>query len=314
MYMDNRTMVSPNRAQEHQYNLTIDQLGKPLNTMKLDELLKNVISAEDSQFLQNINPSSSSSSSSSSSASSFLGNFDLNGKKKVTIDEVWKDIILNQENVNAIENQSRIHQETTLEDFLVRSGVTNIGNNQNGLFNIPHHHQPIVGMHDPMADWLQLQMAAVQRQQMSVLDSSTNFHASESSSSVYHDKSSIIGHDHGGYGENQMGMTIPVSAISTTASSESQAVVIADKKRQYSDEIMEKTIERRQKRMIKNRESAARSRARKQAYTNKLEHEVFHLRETNTWLKKFKEVEMLLSSDLTPTPRYQLRRTSSASI
>ncbi|XP_075512648.1 protein FD-like [Primulina tabacum] len=44
--------------------------------------------------------------------------------------------------------------------------------------------------------------------------------------------------------------------------------------------------DRRHKRMIKNRESAARSRARKQAYTNELELEVAHLMEENARLKK----------------------------
>lgn len=49
---------------------------------------------------------------------------------------------------------------------------------------------------------------------------------------------------------------------------------------------VEKVVERRQRRMIKNRESAARSRARKQAYTVELEAEVNQLKEENTKLKK----------------------------
>jgi hypothetical protein len=44
--------------------------------------------------------------------------------------------------------------------------------------------------------------------------------------------------------------------------------------------------DRRQKRMIKNRESAARSRARKQAYTNELELELAQLRRENSMLIK----------------------------
>ncbi|XP_019177434.1 PREDICTED: bZIP transcription factor 27-like [Ipomoea nil] len=44
--------------------------------------------------------------------------------------------------------------------------------------------------------------------------------------------------------------------------------------------------DRRHKRMIKNRESAARSRARKQAYTNQLEQEVTQLAKENCRLKK----------------------------
>ncbi|XWS25606.1 hypothetical protein CRYUN_Cryun27aG0082300 [Craigia yunnanensis] len=49
---------------------------------------------------------------------------------------------------------------------------------------------------------------------------------------------------------------------------------------------VEKVVERRQRRMIKNRESAARSRARKQAYTMELEAEVAKLKEENQELQK----------------------------
>ncbi|XP_048226575.1 ABSCISIC ACID-INSENSITIVE 5-like protein 3 isoform X2 [Ricinus communis] len=314
-------MASPDRAQEQQFpcNITFDQLGnvgKLLSTMKLDEFLKNVISVEEAQLLQNVNPSSSSSSSSSSSARPFfLGDFDLNNGmlSKKPVDDAWKDID-NQEHVNVLANQS-IQQrlgETSLEDFLVRAGVVNIGN-QNAMLD---PHQPIMDINSMVVvsqqeDWLQLQRTAVQQEQqqqqhqMTVLDS--DFYVSESG---YENPVVDVG-----YADNQLAITMPMPAISAT-SSESQAV--AEKKRRYSDEVMEKTIERRQKRMIKNRESAARSRARKQlacpqAYTNQLEHEVFQLQKTNSWLKKLKEQERLLSSNPVAPPRYQLRRTSSAS-
>uniref|UniRef100_F6H993 BZIP domain-containing protein n=1 Tax=Vitis vinifera TaxID=29760 RepID=F6H993_VITVI len=52
--------------------------------------------------------------------------------------------------------------------------------------------------------------------------------------------------------------------------------------------MIEKTIERRQKRMIKNWESATHSRARKQAYTNELENKVSRLEEENERLRKRK--------------------------
>ncbi|CAN0847004.1 Protein ABSCISIC ACID-INSENSITIVE 5 [Linum grandiflorum] len=52
------------------------------------------------------------------------------------------------------------------------------------------------------------------------------------------------------------------------------------------DGSVEKVVERRQRRMIKNRESAARSRARKQAYTVELEAELNQLKEENSQLKQ----------------------------
>jgi len=167
--MADRTMVFPNKVQGPQfpsplarqsslYNLTFDEVqtqlgnvGKPLNCMNLDELLRNIIWVEEEgQIVPN--PSSS-----SSSASFFLGNLNLNGTlSKKTVDEMWKDI------VNEVDNRSMIQQkstlgETTLEEFLVRAGVVNS--------------RPIMGI-DPMAvmvsqqtDSLQFQIAAVQQEQ-----------------------------------------------------------------------------------------------------------------------------------------------------
>ncbi|KAG7569999.1 Basic-leucine zipper domain [Arabidopsis thaliana x Arabidopsis arenosa] len=85
-------------------------------------------------------------------------------------------------------------------------------------------------------------------------------------------------------------------------------------RKRVAGEIVEKTVERRQKRMIKNRESAARSRARKQAYTHELEIKVSRLEEENEKLRRLKEVEKILPSEPPPDPKWKLRRTSSASL
>lgn len=86
---------------------------------------------------------------------------------------------------------------------------------------------------------------------------------------------------------------------------------ILGRKRDASD-IMDRGIEKKLRRKIKNRESAARSRARKQAYHNELVGKVSRLEEQNMRLKKEKEVENCFCGELSNGPRYQLRRTSSA--
>ncbi|XP_054810749.1 bZIP transcription factor 27 [Prosopis cineraria] len=64
--------------------------------------------------------------------------------------------------------------------------------------------------------------------------------------------------------------------------------------------LSESDCDRRSKRMIKNRESAARSRARKQAYTNELEQELALLKEENAML-----TEQLQRMDDAPTTSEQ---------
>lgn len=71
--------------------------------------------------------------------------------------------------------------------------------------------------------------------------------------------------------------------------------------------------DRRHKRMIKNRESAARSRARKQAYTNELELEVAHLVQENSRLRR--QYEQLKTAMIAQNPTKKiLQRSSSAPI
>ncbi|TVU47241.1 hypothetical protein EJB05_06834, partial [Eragrostis curvula] len=74
----------------------------------------------------------------------------------------------------------------------------------------------------------------------------------------------------------------------------------------------ERTNDRRKKRMIKNRESAARSRARKQAYTNELENKIAQLEEENKRLRRHKALEPVVQYVRQLELKNQLRRTNSA--
>ncbi|XP_017702198.1 bZIP transcription factor 27 [Phoenix dactylifera] len=68
----------------------------------------------------------------------------------------------------------------------------------------------------------------------------------------------------------------------------------------------------RKKRMIKNRESAARSRARKQAYTHELQREVARLLDENRKLKRmFEELRLAMEAQV-PAAKRTLQRTSTA--
>ncbi|KAK7316607.1 hypothetical protein RJT34_00196 [Clitoria ternatea] len=244
------------------YSLTLDEvnsqlgdLGKPLGSMNLDELLQNVWTAEASKSvvigMDNENNVSSSSSSLQRQASLTLARA-LSGK---TVDDVWREIQQGQrkryggEDVKGQDGEMTLG-ETTLEDFLVQAG----------LF-AEASISPVVGL-DAM------------------------------DSSVPH-----------GFQQK--------TGLSSSPSIESLSDTRPGRKRDASD-AYEKTLERRLRRKIKNRESAARSRARKQAYHNELVSKVSRLEEENVKLKKEKEFEERLPPDPLPEPKYQLRRINSA--
>ncbi|XP_058098960.1 protein FD-like [Magnolia sinica] len=71
------------------------------------------------------------------------------------------------------------------------------------------------------------------------------------------------------------------------------------------------SVDRRHKRLIKNRESAARSRARRQAYTNELEMELSHLMEENSKLRK-QQQQLSSAASVQVLTKHPLYRTSTA--
>ncbi|KAG7971617.1 hypothetical protein I3843_07G143800 [Carya illinoinensis] len=77
-------------------------------------------------------------------------------------------------------------------------------------------------------------------------------------------------------------------------------------------ENVEDPIDRRHKRMIKNRESAARSRARKQAYTNELELEVARLQKENARLRRQQEELRLVAARAQLPKKHRIYRTYTA--
>lgn len=307
------------------YNLTLDEvqhqlgdLGKPLSSMNLDELLKSVWTAEANQGVVSavdyVQQGQLVSASSLHRQSSLTLTRDLSKK---TVDEVWQDIQQGQRkksNNNIDRKASRERQPTlgemTLEDFLVKAGI--VAESSPGNKNAALGADPIALPQQSIAhqaQWVNYQIPAIHqplqqqqhRHQQNMLNVFMPGHPVQQSLPI--SANPIMD---AAYPDTQMTMS-PSPLMGTLSDTQTPG-----RKRVAPGDVIEKTVERRQKRMIKNRESAARSRARKQAYTHELENKVSRLEEENERLKRQKEVEKVLPCVPPPEPKYQLRRTSSA--
>ncbi|KAI3678020.1 hypothetical protein L6452_37299 [Arctium lappa] len=301
------------------YNLTLDEvqqqlgdLGKPLSSMNLDELLKSVWTAE-----ANHGPSHHTQLTQLASGSSLPRQLSLSlvpDLTKKTVDEVWQDIQEGQKkkkknaNDNDINNDSCFKDfgrkgsserqptlgEMTLEDFLVKAGIVaeSSPSKKNPVSVIGV--EPIVSQE---TQWMQYQVTPIQQQQVLMPG---HYQVQPPLPIAVNSVMEM------GYPETHMTMS-PTPLMGGLSDAH-----MAGRKRVASGVVIEKTVERRQKRMIKNRESAARSRARKQAYTHELENKVSRLEEENERLRRQKEVEKVLPCVPPPEPKYQLRRTTSS--
>ncbi|XP_020231878.1 ABSCISIC ACID-INSENSITIVE 5-like protein 2 [Cajanus cajan] len=308
---DSNGKQSPQRPlvrQNSMYSLTLDEvqnqlgdLGKPLSSMNLDELLKNVWTVEASQTIGVDNEGTAQA---SQSALQRQASLSLTGAlSKKTVDEVWRDI---QQNKINEEKKFRDRQPTlgemTLEDFLVKAGV--VADASSNIKNTG----TIIGVDSNVAipqfpsqgQWIQYQQAQYPHPQQGLMG-------------IYMPGQGIAQPLHMGAGASldvsfaDGQVALPSPLMGTMSDGQTPG-----RKRSTPEDMIEKTVERRQKRMIKNRESAARSRARKQAYTNELENKVSRLEEENERLRKRKELEKMLPCAPPPEPKYQLRRIASA--
>ncbi|CAA3023117.1 ABSCISIC ACID-INSENSITIVE 5 2, partial [Olea europaea subsp. europaea] len=275
------------------YNLTFDEvqnqlgdLGKPLSSMNLDELLKTVWTAEANNkapesvdYMSAVQgPTQSTSGSSLNRQSSLTLSRDLSKK---TVDEVWHDIQQVQKR-NNLDRKTTLG-EMTLEDFLVKAGVVAESS------PMEKGSDSVLRVTDPMdlpqqAQWMSYQFPLInpQQQQQQQQQNMLPFFVPGQSVQQSIPISGDLMIDEA-YPETQM--TMSTSPLMGGTSSDTQT---PGRKRRAPDELTERTVERRQKRMIKNRESAARSRARKQAYTQELENKVSRLEEENERLRRQK--------------------------
>ncbi|KAG5242468.1 ABSCISIC ACID-INSENSITIVE protein [Salix suchowensis] len=259
-------------------SLTLDEvqdqlgnLGKPLGTMNLDELLRSVdsVGAWSEQMHRQ---------------GSLTWSRDLS---KMTVEEIWRDIQQQNQNQNQKEADNPWRNapfgEMTLDDFLVKAGVIA---------------EPTPIQQQESNQWMQIQLPSVQQpeHQNNLMTVPMQGHHVQQSLPVVD----------AAYPDCHMNL-LPSSLIGALSGTHAPG-----RKRVAPGDVVEKTVERKQKRMIKNRESAARSRARRQAYTHELEIKVSHLEEENERLRKQKKAEKVLPSAPPPETMSQLRRTGSA--
>ncbi|KAG6486159.1 hypothetical protein ZIOFF_054729 [Zingiber officinale] len=286
------------------YNMTLNEvqnhLGEPLHSMNLDELLKSVFAAETNQ-LNGVDHENPIDQHASSSGIHRQGSITMSqGLCKKTVDEVWRDIQVGPTKGDEVKKSGHERQTTlgemTLEDFLLKAGVVteNIMKEGNDFIgNLDRVENPDLTSRTHGfthgASWLpQFNQIPAMNNQMQGQQSLLGAYMSARPPPQPIVAGSAPMFDTV-FPEGQMNISSPTIG----GYSDSQT---PGRKRRASEDIVDKLSERRQKRMIKNRESAARSRARKQAYTNELENKVSRLEEENERLKKQKIYFFMLTT------------------
>nr|WKC16879.1 bZIP transcription factor [Psammochloa villosa] len=266
-------------------------LGKDFGSMNMDELLLSIWTAEESQAMVSASNAGAPPTSLQRQGSLTLTRT-LSAK---TVDEVWRNLVSDEPPVGADGGEPQPQRqatlgEMTLEEFLVKAGVVR---------EIPTAAPPL----------------PLQPRPVPLAPKSTTFYGNFPSANDA--GAAALGFPPVGMGDLALGNGLMPRAVGM----EGGAVVVQtavnrlDSGSKGSEDLsspsepmpysfegivrgrrngggVEKVVERRQRRMIKNRESAARSRARKQAYTMELEAEVQKLKEMNQELER-KQAEIM---------------------
>ncbi|XP_022985788.1 ABSCISIC ACID-INSENSITIVE 5-like protein 1 isoform X1 [Cucurbita maxima] len=261
-------------------SLTLDEIkcksGKNFGGMSMDEFLANIWNVEDiqSQFHSQLQTNENEPQdrpfmavNDSRPALYEQGSISipipLCGK---TVDEIWSEIHKDEQNphrqkfINVQQNACQSQQalrEMTLEDFLVKAGVVQEASSSCSM----KQQQQACSLNN-----LGLSLSYQQNDAPRIRNMSGNCF------STYQ-------------------MLTPSVGEPSDSSSIQKCQSLTDwaepsNKKRIVDGPTEVVVQRRQRRMIKNRESAARSRARKQAYTVELESELKQLKEENVKLKQ----------------------------
>ncbi|KAL6196167.1 hypothetical protein ACLB2K_031782 [Fragaria x ananassa] len=288
------------------FSLTLDEIqsksGKSFGSMNMDEFLANIWSADENQVSSEQpnqgdqeNPANGKDTTSNPASLSRQGSFSIPTPLcKKTVEEVWSEIDKTRpppppddmSNGEHPQRQSSIGA-ITLEDFLVKAGVVQESHSQNRMESDPIHPQCGDANNSNMATCSSMYGGTSSEMGNNMIGSGYLNPQNAMPSNLSGNGYAIAGYPIFG----RVKMIVGNASFGTNSEIEKclslpESSVAKNKKRMIIDGPLEVVVERRQRRMIKNRESAARSRARKQAYTVELEAEVNHLEEENEKLKK----------------------------
>ncbi|KAK4477036.1 hypothetical protein RD792_016238 [Penstemon davidsonii] len=312
----------PLARQSSVYSLTFDEFqntmgggsGKCFGSMNMEEFLKSIWTAEEGQAMV---------SSTIGGGVAPIGNLQRQGSLTLprtmslkTVDEVWKDVLketvcakdeMANESSNLGPSEPTL-SEMTLEEFLVRAGMVRDDiqpserpNNVGPLNDFPPQNGNNSGL--------------IQFQQSSQNHGSSSNQLTEPNNTVFSfpnlgtngssqrppqqpqyqlqplfPKQTTVAFSAPSQHGNHLRLdAIVKSNVETPSPSPTPYHFGEGGRGRRTPGSLEKVVERRQRRMIKNRESAARSRDRKQAYTLELEAEIAKLNEMNEELRKKQE-------------------------
>ncbi|KAJ0020520.1 hypothetical protein Pint_31898 [Pistacia integerrima] len=300
--LNDDSSASPlNKQNSSIFSLTLDEIqlksGKSFGSMNMDEFLTNLWNVEDNNQVTS-QPSQTEPNDNNNNNDKMLienqttltrqNSFSIPIQLcKKTVEEVWSEIQKDDTSHLKIDRltdheppqRQQTFGEMTLEEFLIKAGVV-----QEAVAAVRpsvDHHQPKMVAAPTLQSSNACLDASLGMGQMMALGFSAHQNMGSNllingytTYPIYTPTKGMVG-DLCSNGENEKshGMGMETGGLKSN-------------KKRIIDGPPEVVVERRQRRMIKNRESAARSRARKQAYTVELELELNQLREENEKMKQ----------------------------